>query len=50
MNPDHQPLAIPDGDEWQAGCICSWRHVTTYQLRAEAIAIAYAFHDAKVAA
>ena len=49
MHPDHQPLAIPDSGEWRPGCICGWRHSVTYELRAEAHAIAYAFHDRRVA-
>ena len=42
---DHQPLAVPVADGFQARCMCGWSHRETYELRAEALAIAYAFHD-----
>ena len=42
-----QPLALVDMDtaEYQPGCLCGWRFGQNVELRAEALAIAYARHD-----
>lgn len=50
MSPDHQPLAIAEDGEWRPGCECGWRYPLTFDLRAEAHAIAYRHDREQVAA